>query len=372
MATKKTAAKPASATTKAIKEFTKRTFPRDSLQRSLVIAEKIRDEKAGQPIKRVLLANALGMSPESTNFKYLLSSSSQYGLTKGTEKAPEISITDLGRDAINQTDAEKRTKALRKAARTPASFGQFYTNFDQHLVPTTLAATMESDYGVSAGRGAEAVGLVLENGRFVGIIKTMSGKDRVILDSDDLISSTEHPSIGAIEEESSGYDEIDDDVNGQLPDSEPKKPTTSKPIFVGHGKNKKPLEEVKKVLDGLKIPYKVAISEPNLGRPIPDKVKAVMDECGSAILIFTKDELLYDKDQNEVWRPSENVVYELGASSFAYENRIVIFKEDGINFPANFGSVGRIDFSETQSIASRTLDLVQELVGFNLVKIIPT
>ena len=42
-------------------------------------------------------------------------------------------------------------------------------------------------------------------------------------------------------------------------------------IFIAHGKNKKPLEQLKKVLEQFRIPYKVAMEEPSLGRPISEK-----------------------------------------------------------------------------------------------------
>lgn len=42
-------------------------------------------------------------------------------------------------------------------------------------------------------------------------------------------------------------------------------------IFVAHGKNKKPLEQLKGILEQFKIPYRVATEEPNLGRPIGPK-----------------------------------------------------------------------------------------------------
>jgi Predicted nucleotide-binding protein containing TIR-like domain len=56
-----------------------------------------------------------------------------------------------------------------------------------------------------------------------------------------------------------------------------------------------------------------------------------MLQCGSAILIFTKDERFLGPNGEELWRPSENVVHELGAASFAYGDRIVIFKEKGFH-----------------------------------------
>lgn len=90
----------------------------------------------------------------------------------------------------------------------------------------------------------------------------------------------------------------------------------SRSIFVGHGKNHGPLDKLEQILTGFQIPHKIATTEPNLGRPSPQKVTEIMLQCGSAILIFTKDEMFRDADGNEVWRPSENVVHELGAASF--------------------------------------------------------
>ncbi len=43
-----------------------------------------------------------------------------------------------------------------------------------------------------------------------------------------------------------------------------------------------------------------------------------MEECGSAILLFTKDELFYDADKKEIWRPSEanQLLQEVGGLCF--------------------------------------------------------
>jgi predicted nucleotide-binding protein len=138
-------------------------------------------------------------------------------------------------------------------------------------------------------------------------------------------------------------------------------------IFVAHGKKKKPLEQLKKILNEFKIPYKVAIEEPSLGRPISSKVREIMKSCNCAILIFTADEEFRDKEGNVVWRPSENVVYELGATGYLYDNRIVIMKEDRVNFPTNFRDIGYIAFEEDQ-LEAKTMDILKELIGFGIVK----
>ncbi len=159
---------------------------------------------------------------------------------------------------------------------------------------------------------------------------------------------------------------------GELPPKEEKvKQPESKlgqSIFIAHGKNKKPLDQLKKILDQFKIPYKVAIDEPNLGRPISGKIREIMKACNCAILIFTADEEFNDKDGKVIWRPSENVVFELGATGYLYDNRIVIMKEDKVDFPSNFRDIGYISFT-TDQLEAKAMDILHELIGFGIVKI---
>jgi predicted nucleotide-binding protein len=139
-------------------------------------------------------------------------------------------------------------------------------------------------------------------------------------------------------------------------------------IFVGHGKNKTPLSQLRNILNEFKIPFKVVTEEPNLGRPISEKVAQTMKECNCAILIFTADEEFSDKEGNSVWRPSENVIHELGAASFLYGKRIVVLKEDCVQLPTNFRDIGYISFSR-DDLAAKTMDVLKELIGFGIVKI---
>jgi hypothetical protein len=83
----------------------------------------------------------------------------------------------------------------------------------------------------------------------------------------------------------------------------PQEPAKPKPIFIGHGKKKAPLDKLEKILASFGIPYKTAVAEPNLGRPIPKKVKDTMSACGSAILIFTRDEEFKDIEGNTICTP---------------------------------------------------------------------
>jgi hypothetical protein len=60
----------------------------------------------------------------------------------------------------------------------------------------------------------------------------------------------------------------------------------------------------------------------------------------------------------------------LGAASYAYEDRVVILKEKGLNFPTDYGSVGHIEFVE-DDIQAKAIDLLKELIGMKLLKLTP-
>ncbi|MEA2514736.1 MAG: hypothetical protein QOJ59_4225, partial [Thermomicrobiales bacterium] len=161
-------------------------------------------------------------------------------------------------------------------------------------------------------------------------------------------------------------------TNGHQPD-ESSSSSKPKKLFIAHGKNRKPLDQLKAILDKFGVKYAVAIDEAHAGRPISAKVASLMrDECSSAIFIFTKDEQFFREDANgnreEIWRPSENVVYELGAASILYDRRIVIFKERGVSFPSDFSDLGYITF-EADSLNGQTAELFGELVALDIIEI---
>jgi predicted nucleotide-binding protein len=84
--------------------------------------------------------------------------------------------------------------------------------------------------------------------------------------------------------------------------------------------------------------------------------------------IFTADEEFTDKDGNVIYRPSENVVFELGAASVLYGSRIIIFRDSRVEFPSNFSEIGYITFDANQ-LSAKVNDLFRELIGFGLIKI---
>jgi hypothetical protein len=143
-----------------------------------------------------------------------------------------------------------------------------------------------------------------------------------------------------------------------------------KKIFVAHGKNREPLESIKRILGQFQIPYVVAVEEASVGRPISKKVADLIKECTSAIFIFTRDEESMDSGGKKIWKPSDNVVYELGAATVLYDGKVVVLKEEGVDFASDFRDFGYITF-ESGKIDAKAMDLIKELVGFGLLRVTP-
>jgi predicted nucleotide-binding protein with TIR-like domain len=218
---------------------------------------------------------------------------------------------------------------------------------------------------------------LLDDARIAGFIRVVKGAEWIDLQNASLapVAQADDEDESVADNDGLSLDDVDEQgptggaiVQSALQEEAQRRAQRPSGIFLGHGKNRKPLEQLTKILSEYKIPYKVAVDEANRGRPISQKVAEVMDECGAAILIFTADRELKDVDGNTIWQPSENVVFELGAAAVKYGSRIVIFKEESVDFPTNFRDIGYISFARDQ-LDAKAVDLIRELIGFGLLQL---
>lgn len=350
-----------------------RLFPVHTLDQALVIVQAIADKGAGQTMDRLLVADAIGRTPNSSAFRRLLSSSLRYELTTGTEKADYITPTPLGLKIAKPISEEERRQGLVEASLKPELMGKILRHFNRNKLPDTsfLKNTLEKAFAVAPAHSGELAKLLVANAKFCSILQSIAGGNYIRIDAQPpTASAQEQQAAEAAAEAAEGGAEAESPRVEPDRTTPPVAPQPDKPkqIFVAHGKNQKPLQDLKKVLDQFKIPYKVAADEPHAGRPISNKVAELMRGCSAGIFIFTRDEKFQREDGEEVWRPSENVVYELGAASILWENKIIILKEKGVNFPSDFSDLGYITF-EDGKIATKALDLLRELVALEFVKV---
>lgn len=349
-------------------------FPNHDLESSLRIAQALWDHFAGKAAAPHEIAMALDLSPTSGSWRNLCGSSIAYGLTEGGYAAPEISLTPLGRRVVAPTEDGDEVAAKAEAILAPRILRTFFEKYDRAKFPREdIAKNVLVNMGLPKERTDKSYEILEGNGRFVGIIRDMKTGPFVALGSPTATPKREHK---VIFDDDTSMDDAGAEDGGTAVEAaavrntgrEIQEASGPKQIFVAHGKNRKPLEDLKKILDKFKIPYMVAVDEPHAGRPISKKVADLMKACSAGIFIFTRDEKFVRADGEEIWRPSENVVYELGAASMLWDKKIVILKESGVNFPSDFSDLGYITFKEGQ-IASEGLEIFSELLALEFVKV---
>lgn len=347
-----------------------RPYPVIPITEAMRVPQGIRDHNAGRPMNRILLAEALKLSPTGTSFRDLLSISYKYGFTKGSFNSETIELTELGEQLTKPRSEKEKLEAKRTGFRSIALFEQLLTHYNNNKLPTAefLKNTLEREpFNVTPEWSAEAADVFIANGKAVGFIRDVSGSPFVVIEAGP--PTAEVPKV-VTEVEKERVPPIETIEEKPKTPSEIPPASTTLQFFIGQGKDKEALEQLKGTLNQLGIPYVVAQEEPNVGRPISKKVKDLMDSCSGGIFLFSADEEFKDLNGNSIFRPRENVVFELGAASYKYDQRIVIFKEKGVSFPTDFRDLGYIEYEKGQ-LAGKTMELLKELIALKAVKILP-
>jgi len=308
----------------------------------------------------MFIAEAIGRKPESSEFRMLLSSSNRYGLIKGSYASEVIELTPLGTSIVKPVSPEKKVLDLQDSAQKPDVFKRVYEYYRDGKFPIAdefFKNKLEMEFGVPKEFVDECIQLLNDNGRFVGIIRDVAGAPRVVFES------APEP---AISPETPAVSKPTEFPSSSTPSKQPE--IAARPIFIAHGKDKTPVEQLKNILSRFNIPSIVAEEEAHMGRLISTKVKETMQKCGSAIFIFTPDEEIQDSAGNKICRPSDNVVYELGAATYLYGNKIVILKEKSVTLASDFSDFGYIPF-ESGKVDAKATELILELVKLGFLKL---
>jgi predicted nucleotide-binding protein len=347
-------------------------FPKHSLKTALRVSLAMEEKNSGNPMPPTDVAIAIDKSPGSSDFRMLLSSSIKYGLTTGSYNQSKVALTELARDIVAPTSDEAKNKALFQSAFTPPLFENIFGSYKGKKVPDMqfFQNALVRDFGVSKDQAARCAAVFYENADYLGLIRqATTGKwlasEPTGISAQEESEGTYEASRGEIVE----HEPAGDHLSSPRARAEVKAPSVApakNAIFLGHGKNRVPMQQLEKFLSEYKIPYKVVLDEANKGRPISQKVADSMHECGAAIIIFTADEEFKDLNGQIIFRPSENAIFELGAASALYGSRVIIFKEAGVTFPTNFRDIGYIEFDKDR-LDAKVSELFRELIAFKLI-----
>jgi predicted nucleotide-binding protein len=350
--------------------------PSMELERALRLARTIWDQFAGRPARPLQLAEALEIKPSSGGWRELTGASIAYGLTEGGYNAQEIRLTELGRRIVAPRREGDDLVATVESSISPRVCREFLTRYDGSKFPLDkIAASVLVDLGVPKERTEKVVAIIRANGQFSSVFRSIKGENYVALGAGP--SSVKRDTNEEPEPNQDGAEDLLDPTTASTPDAssgqtgtelQSDAPARPRKIFVAHGRKHEALDAIKKALDRLKVPYVVALDEPHAGRPISSKVAELMKECAAGIFIFTPDETFTSDSGEKIHRPSENVIYELGAGSVLWGGKIVILKEESVYFPSDYRDLGYVSFS-MGNLASVQSNLLMELIGLDFVRL---
>jgi hypothetical protein len=174
---------PSKSETALRKKRSQRSFPASTFEEPLEFAAAVFRIGSGQPVKRLTLFDQLGKSPESGGSRQLIINSGRYGLTRGGVQAENIELSPEGQKAVDeQINTRERARTRVELAVTRIEpFQKLYEKFVGSKLPAhAVLIDAAKDVGIDADHAAEAIDTFVVNLRFVGLLRTLSGAERII------------------------------------------------------------------------------------------------------------------------------------------------------------------------------------------------
>lgn len=334
----------------------------------------IADNNAGKPYSRLTLADTLGRSPDSSSFREMITASAQYGLTVGSYAAPQLSLTDMGMTIAMPKDDAEVPPALQMAFLSNALFSKLAHHFDGNKIPQQnhFRNSLIRDFQVDPEWADHVARLFLENARYVGIVRTISGTERIDLSGASTQQQLQQPDLaGFVDEPADNPDQKTRLGEERQESGAPVPPTSTKPltpvtnnqVFITHGHNSAVVSQLKDILQFGKFVPVVAEERETPSKPVPDKVMEDMRSCFAGVIHMEDERTLIDTDGNEHQMINQNVLIEIGAAMALYGRNFVLLVKKGVKLPSNLQGLYRCDYEGDKLDAEATMKLLRT---FNL------
>jgi hypothetical protein len=179
----KAAAKDAAAQKPARKPRKERKFPALTFEEALEIPEAIQRYASGQKVRRLTLFEKLNKEPDSVESRRRVTASGQYELTKGGYQADFLELTPEGNEATS--DEVAPTKKLQArfdlAIKNHTPFDFLFTKLTGTKMPAKeVMADYLSEANVEDDEKAECIDTFILNAKFLGLLRTIGGSERII------------------------------------------------------------------------------------------------------------------------------------------------------------------------------------------------
>lgn len=158
-------------------------FPAATFEDALGLAIAIYEMGSGQPVRRITLFDSLGKSPDSGTTRQLVTNAAKYGLTTGSYSAEFLSLTPTGAQAVaDETSPSAKARARFKLAIEAVEvFKALYETYLGNRLPAQAVLMDKArELGVPGEDLAECVETFTVNTKFVGVLRSISGAERLL------------------------------------------------------------------------------------------------------------------------------------------------------------------------------------------------
>lgn len=160
-----------------------RLFPALTYEECLSLCNAIWEFASGQRIRRLTLFDQIGKSPESGSSRTLITASNKYALIDASTQAEYIELTPNGAMATSpeSSEADKAKANFELAIKSNEYFYGLYEQYKEMKVPSQQALMdFLQGKGLENDNQQRCVDLFLVNAKYIGLIKVMSGTERII------------------------------------------------------------------------------------------------------------------------------------------------------------------------------------------------
>lgn len=167
----------------ARKKRTVRSFPASTFEEALSLASAILTFGSGKPVRRLSLFDHIQKAPESGPSRQLITNAGKYGIIKGGTQSEFLELTPDGRSAVDEeTPPREKVRAqVKLAIEDVEPFKKLYDRFVGNKLPAKAALIdAAKEFEVAVDAADEAVDTFIVNLRFVGLLTTLSGADRIV------------------------------------------------------------------------------------------------------------------------------------------------------------------------------------------------
>ena len=157
------------------------TFPKNSLEDTLVIVRAIEEQNGGNPMKSDMLVKAVGFNTVN-DWRYLelLRSANQYGIVEGTGRHATVKLTEIGQDIVAPSSPKARQNALVSAFHKADQFSKVEQYYSGKKLPEDefFENTLIRDFNIPRERVKSFIDIFTKNLNYLHAFRSPAEGDR--------------------------------------------------------------------------------------------------------------------------------------------------------------------------------------------------